>query len=161
VARAEGDVARGKFPASPFILAVQPSVVDPSRAPEGQHVLWAYCHSPAGNTRDQTQLILDTLQAHAPGLRERVLHVEHTSAAQVGEYNPNYVGGDIASGALSMTRMIARPVLAAQPWRTPVKNLYLGSGASVPGPGVHGMSGFLAAMTALADHGIPAPDEFR
>jgi phytoene dehydrogenase-like protein len=161
VARAEGDVARGKFPASPFILAVQPSVVDPSRAPEGQHVLWAYCHSPAGNTRDQTQLILDTLQAHAPGLRERVLHVEHTSAAQVGEYNPNYVGGDIASGALSMTRMIARPVLAAQPWRTPVKNLYLGSGASVPGPGVHGMSGFLAAVSALADHGIAVPDEFR
>ncbi|MGO2632884.1 MAG: phytoene desaturase family protein [Galactobacter sp.] len=161
VAGAEAEVAKGRFPAEPFVLAVQPSVVDPSRAPEGEHVLWAYCHSPAGNDRDQTELLLDILEAHAPGLRERVLHVQHTSAAASEEYNPNYVGGDIASGALGLTTMIARPILATAPWRTPVKNLYLGSGSSVPGPGVHGMSGYLAALTALVDHGIPVPEEFR
>lgn len=158
--RGENQIIRGGFPERPFVLAVQPGVVDPSRAPQGQHVLWAYSHSPHGNHRDQTQTLLSTLEHHAPGLRDRILHAQHTSAAQAQEQNPNYVGGDISSGALTAYRLLARPVLARTPWRTPAKGVYLCSSAAVPGPGVHGMPGFLAARTALADAGIPLPAEF-
>ncbi|RKW70145.1 phytoene desaturase family protein [Galactobacter caseinivorans] len=160
VNRGENHIIRGGFPERPFVLAVQPGVVDPSRAPHGQHVLWAYAHSPHGNDRDQTQTLLGTLEHHAPGLRDRIVHVQHSSAAQEQAENPNYVGGDISSGALSAYRLFARPVLARAPWRTPVKGVYLCSSAAVPGPGVHGMPGFLAARTALADAGIPLPGEF-
>lgn len=158
--RGENQVIRGGFPERPFILTVQPGVVDPSRAPQGQHVLWAYSHSPHGNDRDQTQTLLRTLEHHAPGLRDRILHAQHSSAAQEQAENPNYVGGDISSGALTAYRLFARPVLSRAPWRTPLKGLYLCSSAAVPGPGVHGMPGFLAARTALADAGIALPSEF-
>ena len=161
VAAAEASVARGRFPSAPFVLAVQPGVVDPSRAPEGKHVLWAYAHAPHGDGADRSEAILSALEAHAPGLRERVLHVEKTSAQAAEAENPNYVGGDIASGALSAYRLVARPVLARSPWRTPAKGLYLASSAAVPGPGVHGMAGYLAAVTALQDRGIAVPQEFR
>lgn len=160
VREGENAIQRGRFPHRPLILAVQPGAVDPTRAPQGKHVLWAYAHSPAGNTRDQRETILDTIEEHAPGLRERVIHVHHTTAAQAEAENPNYVGGDISSGAMNAYRLFARPVLSPSPWRTPARGLYLASSAAVPGPGVHGMSGFLAAKTALADAGIPLAAEF-
>lgn len=160
VAAAENAVAAGRFAERPFLLVVQPSVVDPSRAPSGNSVLWAYAHTPAGDPQDRSEAILSALEAHAPGLGDRVLHVESTSAQQAEAENPNYVGGDIASGALSAYRLVARPVLSRSPWRTPAPGLYLASSGAVPGPGVHGMAGFLAAATALRDAGIPVPSEF-
>ena len=157
---AENLTLRGGYPRRPFMLVSQPGAVDPSRAPEGKHVLWAYSHAPAGDTVDRSETLLSTLEEHAPGLRERILHVEPTTAARAGEENPNYVGGDIASGVLNLYRLFARPTLAPSPWRTPARGLYLAGAGAVPGPGVHGMAGFLAAATALRDVGLPLPREF-
>ncbi|WP_394160783.1 phytoene desaturase family protein [Galactobacter valiniphilus] len=157
---AENRTLQGQYPHRPFVLVAQPGAVDPSRAPEGRHVLWAYSHAPAGDDRDRSETLLDTLEEHAPGLRERIVHLESTTAERAGEENPNYPGGDIACGRLDLYRLFARPVLAPQPWRTPTQGLYLGSAAAVPGPGVHGMSGYLAAATALADAGLALPREF-
>ncbi|MDR2256527.1 MAG: NAD(P)/FAD-dependent oxidoreductase [Arthrobacter sp.] len=157
---AENLTMKGRYPHRPFVLVAQPGAVDPSRAPEGHHVLWAYSHAPAGDEVDRSDVLLATLEEHAPGLRDRIVHLETTTAARAGEENPNYPGGDIACGRLDLYRLFARPVLAPQPWRTPAKGLYLASAAAVPGPGVHGMAGYLAAATALADAGLGLPAEF-
>lgn len=160
VHRAENLTHGGGYPARPFTLVAQPGAVDPSRAPQGQHVLWAYSHAPAGDRVDRSDTLITTLEEHAPGLRERILHVERTTAADAEAHNPNYVGGDISCGRLDLYRLFARPVLAPSPWRAPARGLYLASAAAVPGPGVHGMPGFLAAATALRDAGLALPEEF-
>ncbi|MGO2664800.1 phytoene desaturase family protein [Mycetocola reblochoni] len=155
---AENEVAAGRYPDTPYVLIAQPSVVDDSRAPAGGHVLWAYTHVPSGSTRDMREAILDRIESHAPGLRQRVLGVHATTAADEEALNANYVGGDISSGAATIAQLLARPVLSPQPWRTPAAGLYLASSSAVPGPGIHGMGGYLAARTALADRGVAVPE---
>ncbi|MGO3885734.1 MAG: phytoene desaturase family protein [Mycetocola sp.] len=155
---AENQVAAGKHADTPYVLVTQPSVLDDSRAPAGGHVLWAYTHVPSGSTRDLREQILDRIEAHAPGLRDRIIGVHSSSAVQTESHNSNYVGGDISAGAATIRQLLARPVLSPQPWRTPVSGLYLASSSAVPGPGIHGMGGFLAARTALADRGVRVPE---
>lgn len=157
---AENQTLRGSYPERPFILVAQPGAVDPSRAPEGRQVLWAYSHAPSADGVDRRETLLDSLEEHAPGLRDRILHVHSSTALDEERANPNYVGGDIASGRLDALRLFARPVLSPAPWRTPLKGLYLASASAVPGPGVHGMAGYLAAATALRDAGLALPSEF-
>ncbi|MGI8626112.1 MAG: phytoene desaturase family protein [Geodermatophilaceae bacterium] len=149
IATSEADVAAGRHPEHPFVLTVQPTVPDPSRAPEGGHVVWAYCHVPARSTVDMTQVIEDQIEAAAPGFRDLVMGRHTMTAAQMADYDPNYVGGDISAGETSFLQMLARPVPRWSTYRTPLDGVYLCSSATPPGPAVHGMCGDHAARLAL------------
>ena len=144
-------IAGGGAPRHPYVLVTQPSVVDPTRAPAGKHVLWAYTHVPAGSTQDATEAVTAAIERFAPGFRDVVLASAASSAAEIGAYNRNYVGGDIYAGALSMVQFVKRPVVSTAPWRTPVEGVYLCSSATPPGPAVHGMNGWWAAKLALRE----------
>ena len=144
-------IAGGGAPRHPYVLVTQPSVVDPTRAPAGKHVLWAYTHVPAGSTQDATEAVTAAIERFAPGFRDVVLASAASSAAEIGAYNRNYVGGDIYAGALSMGQFVKRPVVSTAPWRTPVEGVYLCSSATPPGPSVHGMNGWWAAKLALRE----------
>lgn len=149
IAAAEADVAAGRHSANPFVLVAQPSIADPSRAPAGQHVLWAYTHVPRGSREDQTEAVTRQIERFAPGFRDVILASAGRTAVDLAEHNPNYVGGDISSGAATLDQLIARPLLARDPWRTPADGIYLCSSSTAPGPGVHGLAGYYAARSAL------------
>lgn len=158
IAQAENQVLAGGDPEAPYVLAAQPCVLDSSRAPAGQHTLWAYTHVPAGSTRDRSNAVIAQVERYAPGFRELILETHTSTAEDVGMHNPNYIDGDISSGAVTLAQLIKRPVVAREPWRTPAPGLYLGSAATPPGPAVHGMGGWLAARSALRHtFGLPAP----
>ena len=149
IAAGERAVAAGRHPSNPYVLVSQPSVVDPTRAPEGKHALWAYTHVPAGSTVDATEAITAQIERFAPGFRDLILASASSTATELEAYNPNYIGGDIAAGAAGFDQLLARPVLRADPWRTPRRGVYLASSSASPGPGVHGLVGWHAARSAL------------
>ena len=151
IAAAEAAVAGGQHPDSPYVLVVQAGVADPTRAPAGQHALWAYCHVPSGSTVDMTARIEAQIERFAPGFTDLVLARQTRTAAQEEALNPNYVGGDIACGAQTVRQVLARPAARWNPYRTPLRGVYLCSSATPPGPAVHGRCGELAALTALRD----------
>lgn len=152
----ENAVASGRASDRPYVLVVQPSVLDDTRAPKGAHTLWAYIHVPAGSTLDPTAPVLDQLERFAPGVRDRVIATHVMTAAARESFNPADVGGDILGGAFTMAQAFRRPVTSPTPWRTPMRGVYLASAATPPGPGVHGMPGWHAAHLALRDAGTPA-----
>ncbi|OKI81378.1 phytoene desaturase family protein [Streptomyces sp. CB02414] len=135
----------GRAPDAPFLITTQPSVADPTRAPEGKHVFWAYGHVPNGWTGDLTDAIERQLERFAPGFRDRVLARATAGPPQLAARNANYVGGDIAAGAASGLQLLLRPKLSLFPYATPHPAVYICSSATPPGPGVHGMSGHNAA----------------
>jgi phytoene dehydrogenase-like protein len=139
----------GTISGKPFVLLAQPSLFDPSRAPAGCHTGWAYCHVPNGSTADMTQAIEAQVERFAPGFRELVLARHTKNTVQLERLNSNLVGGDIGGGANNLGQLIARPVLALDPYRTPAKGVYLCSSSTPPGGGVHGMCGYNAACSAL------------
>ena len=149
IAAGEAEVAAGGHPESPYVLVAQPSVIDPSRAPEGQHTLWAYTHVPHGSTVDREESIIAQIERFAPGFRELIRASSSRTAAQMQQQNANYLGGDIAVGEPTFAQLVARPMLSTDPWRTPAKGVYLCSSATPPGPGVHGLAGYYAARSAL------------
>jgi phytoene dehydrogenase-like protein len=152
VARSEADVNAGRMPERPYCLVAQPGVVDPTRAPAGQHTLWAYCHVPSGSPGDVSGLIEAQIERFAPGFRELVLAKSVRTAADMERYNPNYVGGDINGGAGTLLQTVLRPTPRWNPYRTAIPGVYLCSSSTPPGGGVHGMCGQNAAQVALADH---------
>ncbi|MFD4863353.1 phytoene desaturase family protein [Streptomyces atratus] len=135
----------GRDPSVPFLITAQPSLVDPSRAPEGRHVFWAYGHVPAGWEGDATEVIERQLERFAPGFRDLVLARAIAGPPQLAARNANYVGGDIACGAFSGLQTVIRPKLARVPYATAHPAVFMCSSATPPGPGVHGMSGHHAA----------------
>ncbi|MEU6458004.1 NAD(P)/FAD-dependent oxidoreductase [Streptomyces sp. NPDC047065] len=135
----------GRAPDAPFLITVQPSVADPTRAPAGKHVFWAYGHVPNGWTGDLTDAIERQLERFAPGFRDRVLARATAGPPELAARNANYVGGDIASGAVSGLQLLLRPKLSLSPYTTPHPAVFICSSATPPGPGVHGMSGHNAA----------------
>jgi phytoene dehydrogenase-like protein len=149
LAASESEVGRGRHPERPFVLLVQPTIADPSRAPAGKHVAWAYCHVPSGSTVDMTAAIEDRIDTFAPGFRDLVLARSVRDAPAMEAYDANYVGGDINGGIQDWRQLIFRPVVRWNPYTTPVPGLYLCSSSTPPGGGVHGMSGSLAAREAL------------
>jgi len=149
IAAGEAEVEAGRHPESPYVLVAQPTVVDPSRAPEGQHTLWAYTHVPHGSTVDREEAIVAQIERFAPGFRELIRASSSRTAAQMQQQNANYLGGDIAVGEPTLAQLVARPVLSREPWRTPAAGVYLCSSATPPGPGVHGLAGYYAARSAL------------
>lgn len=142
-------VWRGRHPEKPYVLLVQPTNFDPSRAPAGKHVAWAYCHVPNGSTVDMSAAIEAQIERYAPGFRDTVLARHTHTAAELEEYNPNYVGGDINNGTQHVLQHFNRPALRLNPYTTPVPGLYICSSATPPGGGVHGMCGYFAAQAAL------------
>ena len=150
IAAGEAEVAAGRHPDRPYVLTVQPCAADPSRAPAGRHVLWAYCHVPNGSTMDMTTAIEDQIERFAPGFKDVILaRVAHDTAA-MERHNPNLVGGDIAGGHSGLVQFVKRPRVSAHPWATPLPGVYLCSASTPPGASVHGMGGYHAARLALA-----------
>ncbi|MGW3061604.1 phytoene desaturase family protein [Streptomyces goshikiensis] len=156
VARAEALTARGAYAERPYVIVVDPAAADPGRAVRGRRPVWAYAHVPNGDTRDPLPVIRASIEAHAPGFADTVIAERGMSAARLGEYNANYVGGDIASGAMTLWQTFARPVARWNPYRTPVPGTWLCSSATPPGPSVHGMCGYHAAAAALKENGLSA-----
>jgi phytoene dehydrogenase-like protein len=154
IARSEADVAAGRHSERPFCIAVQPCVSDPTRAPAGQHTFYAYCHVPSGSERDMSERIEAQIERFAPGFRERVLARHSVSAVDTERHNPNYVGGDINSGAATLRQTVFRPTPSLHPYRTPIPGVYLCSSSTPPGGGVHGMCGRGAARAALGELGL-------
>ena len=150
-AAAEAEVAAGKHPEHPYVLVMQPSIIDPSRAPVGRQTLWTYCHVPAGSDVDMTDRIEAQIERFAPGFRDLILARAVRTAAEEEAHNPNYVGGDIAVGVQNVRQTVFRPTVSWNPYRTPIRGLYLCSSATPPIPGVHGRCGELAALSALRD----------
>jgi phytoene dehydrogenase-like protein len=152
IAAAEREVARGKIPERPFVLVAQQSLFDDTRAPRGQHTLWAYCHVPFDCNIDMSEQIESQIERFAPGFRDCILARHKMGAADLGRSNPNLTGGDINGGAANLKQLITRPVLSPTPYRTPLPGVYLCSASTPPGGGVHGMCGYHAARAALRDH---------
>ena len=148
IAAAEAEVAAGRLPQRPFVLTAQHTLFDPSRAPEGRHTLWAYCHVPAGCDLDMTDAVEAQIERFAPGFRDRVLARHAIAPTALERYNPNNVGGDISGGVADLRQLLARPTLL-HPYRTPLPGSYLCSASTPPGGGVHGMCGVNAARMAL------------
>ena len=140
---------RGETSDRPFVLLAQPTMFDPSRAPDGRHTAWGYCHVPNGSTVDMTDAIERQIERFAPGFGERVLARSAMGPADLERRNANLVGGDIAGGSNALRQLIARPALRPVPYSTPIEGVYLCSASTPPGGGVHGMCGYLAARAAL------------
>jgi phytoene dehydrogenase-like protein len=149
VAAAERSVWAGAVPERPFVLAAQPSLFDPTRAPAGKHTAWAYCHVPHGSDVDMTARIEAQIERFAPGFRDRILARHTFTAREMEAYNPNYIGGDINGGVQDMWQQFTRPVVRVDPYSMPVEGLFLCSSSTPPGGGVHGMCGYFAARSAL------------
>ncbi|HJS29512.1 MAG TPA: NAD(P)/FAD-dependent oxidoreductase [Anaerolineales bacterium] len=149
IAYSESAIWRGEHAENPFLILVQHSPFDRSRAPEGGHTAWVYCHVPSGSTVDMTGRIEAQIERFAPGFRERILDRYVRGPAEFEAYNPNYVGGDIIGGVQDLAQQFARPTLKRVPYAIPVKGLYLCSSSTPPGGGVHGMCGYFAAKAAL------------
>jgi phytoene dehydrogenase-like protein len=133
----------------PFVILAQQSLFDPTRAPDGAHTLWGYCHVPNGSTVDMTERIEAQIERFAPGFRDRVIARTTTSPAEIHVENANFVGGDINAGAQDIRQLFTRPVPRYDPYSTPNPRLYICSASTPPGGGVHGMGGHHAAQSAL------------
>ncbi len=149
IAESEETVARGRHPEKPFVILVQAASFDPTRAPGGCHTGWAYCHVPNGSDVDMTGRIESQVERFAPGFRDRILARSVRGPAALEAYDPNYVGGDINGGLADLRQLLARPVTRRDPYATPARGIYLCSASTPPGGGVHGMSGYFAARSAL------------
>ena len=144
-------VSEGRLPEKPFVLLAQQSLFDTSRAPGGKHTAWAYCHVPNGSKEDMTDQIEKQIERFAPGFRKIIAARHVINTAQLEEYDPNYVGGDIIGGMMNLGQLFARPALRLSPYKTSAKGIYICSSSTPPGGGVHGMCGYHAAKKALKD----------
>jgi len=151
IARSESDVNAARHPERPFCIAVQPCLLDPSRAPAGRHTFYAYCHVPAGSNVDMSSRIEAQIERFAPGFRELVLARRSCTAVELERGNPNHVGGDINGGAATLRQTLVHPLIGAAPYSAGAPGRYLCSSSTPPGGGVHGMCGAGAARAALAD----------
>ncbi len=149
IATSEADAFHGRESEHPFVLVAQQSLFDPSRAPDGHHTVWAYCHVPNGSTVDMSDRIEAQIERFAPGFRAHIIARNCHSSAAMQRYNPNYVGGDINGGVQDLTQLFTRPVLRPSPYATPDPQIFLCSSSTPPGGGVHGMCGYFAAQAAL------------
>lgn len=161
VRRAQAAVRAGRHAERPVVLLGDPTPWDPARERDGLRVVWAYAHVPQGSDRDVTDDVLAHVARFAPDVRDRVLATRCVPAARMSAHDENLVGGDIATGAVTAWQMLARPRLAPDPHLlgdVDGRLVLLGSAATPPGPGVHGMGGHLAALSLLRRRGArPGP----
>ncbi|MFI6168605.1 phytoene desaturase family protein [Nocardia sp. NPDC051052] len=146
---AEHAVAAGQHAQRPYVLSIQPGVVDSTRAPAGKHTFYTYAHVPNGSTRDVSDAVIAQVERFAPGFRDLILAKHVYTAAEMPAHNANYIGGDISAGAMTLRQFAFRPTPRWNPYATPLPGVYLCSSSTPPGPGVHGMSGLHAARHVL------------
>lgn len=149
IIQSEEEIHAGEHPARPFVLLSQPTLFDPTRAPPGRHIAWAYCHVPNGSTQNMTAAIEDQVERFAPGFKNMILHRSARTTRALEDSNPNLVGGDINGGLSMGKQLLFRPRLAPDPYRIDGKKFWICSSSTPPGPGVHGMCGYWAAKSAL------------
>jgi phytoene dehydrogenase-like protein len=149
ITASEREPWRGSVSEKPYVLLAQPSLFDPSRAPEGKQTAWAYCHVPNGSQLDMTERIEAQVERFAPGFRDRIIARSTLGPTQLEAHNANLVGGDINGGAADLRQLFTRPVARRSPYTTPLPNVFLCSASTPPGGGVHGMCGLHAATAAL------------
>ena len=147
IAASERAVWKNEQAERPFVLLAQPSLFDPTRAPQGKHTLWAYCHVPNGSKFDMTERIESQIERFAPGFRDRILARSVMTPAMLEAYNPNCIGGDINGGVQDIWQLFTRPTRTL--YSTPLRNIYLCSSSTPPGGGVHGMCGCGATEVAI------------
>ncbi|MFD0764296.1 phytoene desaturase family protein [Mucilaginibacter lutimaris] len=148
---AEQQTWNGKHPDKPYVLLAQQSLYDDTRAPQGKHTAWAYCHVPNDSTKNMTDVIEKQVERYAPGFKDAILAKHTMDTIQIEEYNPNYIGGDINGGVIDLGQLFTRPALRYSPYKTSEKGMYICSSSTPPGGGVHGMCGYYAAKKALKD----------
>ncbi|MFE9096315.1 phytoene desaturase family protein [Streptomyces sp. NPDC007264] len=149
IAAAERDIHAGRMPRRPFVLVGQQYLADPSRSVGDVHPVWSYAHVPHGYTGDATAAITAQIERFAPGFRDRIVGTSVRTPRGFAEYNPNYPGGDIMTGAKDIPQLLFGPRPTLQPYDVGVPGHYLCSAATPPGPGAHGMCGARAAARAL------------
>jgi phytoene dehydrogenase-like protein len=149
IATSERAPWNGEHAERPFILLAQPTLFDPSRAPAGAHIAWAYCHVPLNSQVDMSDRIERQIERFAPGFRRTILKRSVLLASDLQAHNPNLIGGDINGGSAQLDQFFLRPTRRL--YRTPSRGLYLCSASTPPGGGVHGLCGYLAARAALRD----------
>jgi phytoene dehydrogenase-like protein len=149
IAESERAAWNGRDIERPYVLVVQPSRFDSSRAPAGKHTLWAYCHVPNASKADMRERIERQIERFAPGFRDCIDDRHAMFPADLERSNANLVGGDIAGGAADVWQLYTRPVTSLHPYATPIDGVYLCSSSTPPGVGVHGMCGYYAARAAL------------
>ncbi|CAA0131529.1 Putative thiazole biosynthetic enzyme [Mycolicibacterium vanbaalenii] len=150
MARAEQEIAEGRHPEWPMVLAALPHLADPGRIDaQGRRPMWSYAHVPQGSTVDMAEAVTGIFERFAPGFRDLVVGVRSVPAARLADHNANLVGGDIGVGGNNMFSALTGPALRWNPWSTPIPGAYLCSSAAPPGGGVHGMAGYYAARTVL------------
>jgi len=147
IAASEAAMRDGEHSEKPFVLLVQPSLFDATRAPEGKHTAWVYCHVPNGSKMDMLEPIENQIERFAPGFRECVMARRVLSPSDLEKMDANLVGGDISGGAMGMEQLLFRPT--RQGYATSAKDIYMCSSSTPPGGGVHGMCGYHAAKLAL------------
>jgi phytoene dehydrogenase-like protein len=157
IARSEREIARGVMPERPFVLVGQQYLADPTRSAGDIHPLWTYAHVPHAYTGDATEAIVSQVERFAPGFRDRIVARAVRSTAAIASYNPNYVGGDVLTGANTERQVVMRPRAALDPYRTGIPSVFICSAASPPGAGAHGMCGYHAAGSALRHLRVPSP----
>ncbi|MDA8166132.1 MAG: NAD(P)/FAD-dependent oxidoreductase [Desulfobacteraceae bacterium] len=153
IAEAERAAWRGYLTPRPFLILAQQSLFDPSRAPAGRHTLWGYCHMRHHSEASMVSAMEHQIERFAPGFRSTILARHTMNAAQMEEYNPNYVGGDINGGVQDLRQLLARPAFSLDPYAMPAEGLYICSAATPPGGGVHGLGGHYAAQSVLRKYG--------
>ena len=147
ILESEWMASHGQYSDKPFVIAAQSSLFDSTRAPAGQHTLWAYCHVPNGSTVDMRDAIERQIERFAPGFRDCIVERSVMTPTDYERYNPNLVGGDINGGIQDLAQMFLRPTMRM--YSTSKDGLYLCSSSTPPGGGVHGLCGFHAARVAL------------
>ena len=151
LAATERDIHAGRMPEQPFVLVGQQYLADPQRSVGNIHPLWTYAHVPNGYSGDATEAIIAQIERFAPGFRERIIGKAVRSTVQMSVYNPNYVGGDIMTGAKDIRQLAFGPRITLSPYKVGVSGMYICSAATPPGPGAHGMCGANAADVALTE----------
>jgi phytoene dehydrogenase-like protein len=154
----------GLLPDDPMLVVGQPTAVDPSRAPQGKHVLWVQVRAlPAEVKGDASGKIapdhwdvikeqyadraIALIEAHAPGLAKKVLGRLVFSPIDLERENPNLVGGDQICGSHHISQnFLFRPARGFANWNTPIRNLHLVGAATWPGAGTGAGSGFMLAQ---------------
>ena len=161
IAASEREPWRGTVAERPYVLLAQPSLFDLSRAPEGKHTAWAYCHVPNGSPLDVSERIEQQVERFAPGFRDRIVARSALGPAELEAHNANLVGGDINGGAADLRQLFARPVARRSPYTTPLPGIFICSASTPPGGGVHGMCGQHAARAALRQLGVSSSEGDR
>ena len=163
MARAYDQAKAGLLPEVPVLVVGQPTALDPTRAPEGRHVLWVQVRVvPGAIAGDAAGFIVGTdwdrvkeayadrvgalIARYAPGFEARVLGRAVLSPKDLEQDNPNLIGGDSLSGSHHLDQnFFFRPVFGWSRYKTPVKGLFLVGASTWPGAGVGAGSGFLLA----------------